>query len=279
MHTVPHRLLRLLLPLLLAVSVVPAWGQGEPIAARPFTFAPAALAPSALSQPSTQTRDAWKPDAFADLFRQLGGDFRSLPERQNLLWLGIGGALSATSRPVDRSVSHTLTRSGTLEEALDSGTTVGGTIVQLGAPLLTYVLGRAFDKPTIAHVGGDLFRAQILSQTLTQAVKYSVQRTRPDGTSLSFPSGHSASSFATATVLERHFGWKVGIPAYGVATYVAASRISENRHYLSDVIFGATIGLVAGRTVTVGHGKTQFAISPMASQGAVGVSFTRIASR
>jgi membrane-associated phospholipid phosphatase len=56
----------------------------------------------------------------------------------------------------------------------------------------------------------------------------------------SFPSGHSASEFSTAAVLSRHCGWKVGVPATVVAAYVATARVKDNRHYLSDVIFGAT---------------------------------------
>jgi membrane-associated phospholipid phosphatase len=107
-------------------------------------------------------------------------------------------------------------------------------------------------------------------------VKVAVQRTRPDGTSYSFPSGHAASSFASATVLQQHFGWKAGIPAYAVASYVAASRIQDNRHYLSDVVFGATIGLVAGRTVTIGRGDAKFAVTPLAAPGGAGVGLTLV---
>ena len=95
---------------------------------------------------------------------------------------------------------------------------------------------------------------------------------RPDGSSRSsFPSGHASGTFASATVLQRHYGWKVGIPAFGVASYVAASRLAENKHYLSDVVFGAAIGLTAGRTVTFGMGSTRFEVSPMAARGGAGV--------
>ena len=65
----------------------------------------------------------------------------------------------------------------------------------------------------LAYVGRDIVRAQIVSQVMVQALKYTVQRDRPDhSNNKSFPSGHAASAFATATVLQRYYGWKVGVP-------------------------------------------------------------------
>jgi len=88
-----------------------------------------------------------------------------------------------------------------------------------------------------------------LSQLHVQALKFTVQRTRPDGSdNYSFPSGHSAGAFATAGVLQHHYGWKAGVPATLVAGYVATARVHDNRHYLSDVIFGGAMGIAAERT-------------------------------
>jgi membrane-associated phospholipid phosphatase len=114
-----------------------------------------------------------------------------------------------------------------------------------------------------------------VSEGLTEAIKFSVNRTRPDGTAHSFPSGHAASMFATATVLQRDFGWKAGVPAFALASYVAASRIETRRHYLSDVAFGAAVGIIAAHTVTIGHGNKRFALTPIASPsgGAVGLTW------
>ncbi len=80
-------------------------------------------------------------------------------------------------------------------------------------------------------------------------------------------------------MLQRHYGWKAGIPAYAAAGYVAVSRLAENKHYASDVIFGAAVGIVAGRTVTVGKGAGQFAVSPVATRGGAAVMFTGMPSR
>jgi membrane-associated phospholipid phosphatase len=90
---------------------------------------------------------------------------------------------------------------------------------------------------------------------MTQVLKYTTRRERPDLSGrTSFPSGHAADTFAFATALERHLGWRGALPAYIISSYVAISRLPENRHWLSDAVFGSAVGIVAGRTVTR-HGR------------------------
>ncbi len=87
----------------------------------------------------------------------------------------------------------------------------------------------------------------MMSGVLTSTLKYSVRRTRPDGGRYSFPSGHASATFATAAVIDAHYGLKAGIPAYALGAYVAASRLHDRQHFMSDTLVGAGIGLVAGR--------------------------------
>ena len=130
----------------------------------------------------------------------------------------------------------------------------------------------ARDQPKVAHLGMDLLQAQIMTELLVEPIKFAVGRRRPDGSNnQSFPSGHAAVTFATATVIERHLGWRKSILAYGIASYVAMSRIHDDRHFLSDVIFGAALGTIAGRTV-VHHQADYWAFSPVAVPGG-GVAF------
>jgi membrane-associated phospholipid phosphatase len=158
--------------------------------------------------------------------------------------------------------------------SLESGNIIGGKEFQFGSSLATYTLGRLTKNQRVTQVGSRLFRAQLVAQTVTGVIKHAAQRTRPDGTNLSFPSGHTSVSFASATVLHDEFGWKVGIPAYAIAGYVAAARIEARRHFLSDVAFGAAIGILAGRSITIGSGDKRFAVSPAASPGGAAVNFT-----
>jgi membrane-associated phospholipid phosphatase len=207
------------------------------------------------------------------VFHDLFGDFKRLPSRGTAVWLTLGAGTAALSRPVDTRVSDLFapTNGGGVFSA---GALIGGTPLQLGAAFATYAIGRATDSPRAWSVGADLVRAQLVAQTTTVAFKYAFGRVRPDGSARSFPSGHTAVSFASATVLDRYFGWKAGVPAFALASYVAASRVETRRHYLSDVAFGAALGIAAGRTVTVGVGSARFAVAPAAAPGGGGISLT-----
>ncbi len=218
-----------------------------------------------------------------NLARQIGLDFKNVfTTKENLYVLGAGAGASLFGHQFDADIPSSrfngeLYEGGALDRTFDSGNVVGGALFQAGAAVATFAVGKATHDPELANVGRDLIRAQIVTQGLTQAIKYSVGRTRPDESgNNSFPSGHSASAFATATVLQRHYGWKIGGPAYAVAGFVAASRLSENKHYLSDVIFGATIGIIGGRTVTLGIGGSRFALSPMFVPGGAGVQLSLV---
>lgn len=256
------------------------------------TLSPAQpLSPSSLTPPVTITpRDTpWIRDgaqggareplpSFGSLFTGLGRDFQRLPSLETGLILGLAGAASAGVHENDPRITRSAARSSALDTLFEPGAVIGGGYVQVGAAFATFAIGRALHSPRVSVLGADLVRAQLMSAAMTQGLKVAVGRTRPDGTRYSFPSGHTSATFATATVLQRHYGWKVGIPAYALAAYVGGSRLQENRHYLSDVMFGAAIGVVAGRTATIGVGRARFAMTPIAAPGGggVGIGFTRI---
>jgi membrane-associated phospholipid phosphatase len=213
---------------------------------------------------------------FSQMVKPLKGDFARLFRRENLPLLQVAGVGALTFAAWDQTVQEARWGTGTFHEVLKPGATVGGFIYQTAAAVGTYTVGRVAGKPRVAELGVDLVRAQIVSQSVTQAVKFATQRTRPDGTSLSFPSGHTSSAFATASVLQAHFGFKAGIPAYAMAAWVAASRVQMKRHHVSDVLVGASVGMLAGRSVTFGRGSNRFALSPMVVPGGGGVSLMRI---
>ncbi len=85
---------------------------------------------------------------------------------------------------------------------------------------------------------------------VTYVLKVSVNETRPNGGSESFPSGHASISFSSAEFMRKRYGWEYGIPAYAAASFVAYSRVEGNYHYPRDVVAGAGIGILSSYIFT-----------------------------
>ncbi len=81
----------------------------------------------------------------------------------------------------------------------------------------------------------------------------------PNGRSWAWPSGHTASSFTVASVLDEFYGPKVGIPAYALASLVGYRMMDTGDHWASDVVFGATLGWVVGHTIAGKHKQLEIA--------------------
>lgn len=101
--------------------------------------------------------------------------------------------------------------------------------------------------------------AMLTNGIITETMKRSFGRVRPNGGCCkSFPSGHTSHSFTIAAVAHELYGNQVGAFAYGLATLVAVSRMNDNKHYLSDVIFGAALGTTVGRAFSYQYHENTF---------------------
>ncbi len=109
-------------------------------------------------------------------------------------------------------------------------------------------------------------------------LKYAVKERRPDrSNSHSFPSGHSATAFATATFLQRRYGWKFGVPAYAIATYIGWGRVYAKKHHWWDVVAGAAIGAGASLIYTRPFAqKHELTLSPSATPNGFNLSASLI---
>jgi membrane-associated phospholipid phosphatase len=209
------------------------------------------------------------------MMKELVVDVKSLPSRENLLWVGVGSGLALAAHPFDDDVNRTLVGSTKADHFFKAGEILGELGTLLGSASAVYAVGRITDQPKTSHVGMDLIRSLAIAEGLTQTLKYTTRRERPDHSSRnSFPSGHAADTFAFATALERHLGWRYAVPAYTFASYVALSRLPANRHWLSDAVFGSAVGIIAGRTVT-GHETNQYPVTVMAVPGGAAIMFVR----
>ena len=221
---------------------------------------------------------------FKALVYDTAADFKAFPRRRST-WviLGIGGALALAVHPADDHVTQELSDSETAKDVFVAGKYLGGVPVQAGLAAGLFIVGRYVMHPDpsgsrtnkVSHLGFDLMRGLIVSQALTQAIKVTVRRDRPTGECCAFPSGHASAAFATAAILERHFGYRGAWPTWIIAAYVAASRLADNRHFLSDVMFGSALGVASGWTVVGRHGRSDYTLVPVPIRGGVMISLVR----
>lgn len=183
-------------------------------------------------------------------------------------------AVAPLDRPVERRAHLEDLRHRDIRKAADAfGFTGGpGPFVAGGA---LYLGGLASGSVPVARLGVTMTEGVLLAASLNGIVKGFAGRALPNAPSrdrgefsfgrgfhdgngpfVSFPSGHTAASFAAAAVLsEDARSWStpaarfVAPAAYGTATLVAISRLYENVHWASDLPLGAAIGIWSGRTV------------------------------
>lgn len=210
-----------------------------------------------------------------NLFKLSAHDFRNFFSADTGRTLSYVAIVAIGSAPWDREgVNNGFNIPTTVFQA---GNVIGNFTFQASAGFATYGIGKMIHNQKAANVGRDIIRAQILSQAMVQTLKFTVRRERPDGSNnLSFPSGHAASAFATATVLQRNYGWKIGVPAYALGSYVALARMSWNKHHATDVVMGAGFGIASARTVTMSLAKSRFAVGVQPQVGGASINFTKI---
>jgi membrane-associated phospholipid phosphatase len=204
-------------------------------------------------------------------------DFLTTPftlENGNLfITLGIAGIVGLTYSS-DQEIRDGFNRSkrSSFDKGADIGSTVGNPFLHLGAAALLYGGAIAADSAKWKEIGEMLGEALILADASTLIIKQAGGRGRPVASTSksdfkpfafkndydSFPSMHTASSFAMASVLaatSENFITKLS--AYSAATFVGLSRIYQNKHWASDVLLAAAIGELSGRVVTGYHVNSQ----------------------
>ena len=262
---------------------VPAFAQ-DPVPAPEGEVASAAPAgaddaqaprPTGLTIPEIPQLPAASPFVEGNPLKLSAGDFKNFFSSDTGHTLAYTAIVAVAAAPWDREGVNNGFSLPT--SVFQSGNMIGNFVFQIGAGFATYAGGKATGNKKAAYVGRDIVRAQILSQSMVQVLKYTVRRDRPDHSNdKSFPSGHSASMFATATVLQRYYGWKVGAPAYALGSYVALARMAWNRHHATDVVMGAGFGIASARTVTMSVNKTRFAVGVQPQVGGASINFTKI---
>ncbi|MGY5352794.1 phosphatase PAP2 family protein [Wenyingzhuangia sp. IMCC45533] len=86
---------------------------------------------------------------------------------------------------------------------------------------------------------------------ITFGLKALIEKERPNGENLkSFPSAHTSITFQSAAFIQRRYGWKYAVPMYIMAGYTGFSRVHVKKHFIEDVLAGASIGVLSSYLFT-----------------------------
>jgi membrane-associated phospholipid phosphatase len=211
--------------------------------------------------------------------RTNASDARPLVSRRDILMLTGAVISTAAIAPFDHNVQRTAYREDLrhrgVQRAAKAFAFTGGPGPFIAGGAL-YVGGLTAGSQNVAQLGVTLTEGVVVAATLNGVIKGFAGRSMPNvksghpghfswgrgfhdgnGPFVSFPSGHTAASFAAATVLaEDAKTWGptaseiVPTAAYTTATLVAVSRLYANVHWASDLPLGAAIGIWSGKTVT-----------------------------
>jgi len=163
----------------------------------------------------------------------------------------------------------------------NAGKLLGTGFVAAAASTAVFGIAQYANGDRFKAASYDMSQAVVVNFFYTLVIKEAVRRERPDlSDHLSFPSGHASNAFACATVWAEQYGWKGAVPGYAVASLIAGSRLALKKHRLSDVVGGATLGVIVGQSVARWdkkpsskpvHGRPQAWVVPASAPDGSGV--------
>lgn len=203
-----------------------------------------------------------------------GKDFLSSPfkwQSDDILILGISSAAAYGAMYLDKDIKEEiqLTRSETTSFPILLGRLYGEPLTPLILGSIYLVSGNSTGNEKNKKIGFEFLQTTAYSVGVTIILKYIFGRERPSTTDdpflfdpisfrnndfLSFPSGHTTIAFALSTVISENVDNDLlKIAAFLPAFWTGYTRVYENRHWLSDVIFGAVIGYTTAKFLTGKH--------------------------
>ena len=184
--------------------------------------------------------------------KNLKHNFMGLFRRENMTPLLLGVDTTEAVYTFDDRVRNYFRTHDTFHQEAKIGSFIGNYYVIGGAIGGLFLAGNFSHNQHFHSLTYALAQGYIINNAWTNTIKFTIRRVRPDETNRrSFLSGHASNAFMVAAILNHYYGYKAGIPAYAVAAFVGASRVEKNRHFMSDVVAGATLGYVIGKTVAV----------------------------
>lgn len=190
----------------------------------------------------------------------------NIENQKYTLLIGTGLTLGALIIDDETKKQLTHSKSGINNTIADFGNIVGNPFVDFSASFLMYTFSK---KDTLLERASfTAMESVLIATTVTEVLAFSIGRKRPYQTessthfkplsgSTSFPSGHAASSMALASTYAKYYNEPYSYLLYTIYAATAFGRIYKNKHYLSDVIMGGTIGYATSSYLCERHKKNQ----------------------
>ena len=182
------------------------------------------------------------------------------PDNLTALLLAGGASVAMHSSGADKKLNenfddHHVFR-GFRDESLN---VIGHPWTQFGMATLWYAVSAKNQDELNKARAQTMIEALSVTGVVTMGLKAIRNNDSPNGKNWAWPSGHAASSFTVASVLDEFYGPRVGVPAYIAASLVGWRMMDTGDHWASDVLFGATLGWVVGHTVADRHKQLEIA--------------------
>jgi membrane-associated phospholipid phosphatase len=199
------------------------------------------------------------------------------------------GVLASDDAAIDQTVQR---HRSSQTDAFARGVTPLGSYGGVGLSAAVLGGGLLLRDDSLRDTGRDAVEAELLAAgVITPLLKLTVGRLRPvqggdadefhafSGRNNSFPSGHATEAFALASVFaSRSRGWVVPTIAYALASGVAFARVNDRAHFASDVVAGAVVGTLVGRSIVHRHSdKTENSVPsvlPFVTRRGAGLAFS-----
>jgi membrane-associated phospholipid phosphatase len=232
-----------------------------------FIFAQAGYAQSSRNKPQQKKH----PFILTELFYDIKYIFQEVDFYAVVGAIGVSPGLFKSSFATEEPEFTEMWATEPADRFFEFGEILGSGAFQALASAACYTVGWLGDYSRLESLGSDLLRAHAINGIVTAGLKGAVNRSRPDGSAYSYPSGHTSSAFTSAGVIYYDLGPKWGIPAFVVASYIGLSRLQENKHYFSDLVAGAVLGTYVSFKITHrADGKNGFDIKPAMIGGSPG---------
>ena len=245
-----------IIPIVLYCSVFVSLGQALVATSENASSATVNSSPSPTPAPTPK----------ANFFKNVAHDQKAIwlsplrLKRDDVKWLAPLALTTAALIATDRKTSAWVDRNGTLPAASRKVSLAGSIYITGSAVAGFYLIDRATHDQRAQETGTLAAEAFLDTAIVTEVLKLAAGRARPNSGpgnghffkgGSSFPSGHSSSAWAVATVIaykyKDHPFIKYG--AFAVAAAISMSRYSGRNHFLGDVVVGSAIGFGIGRYV------------------------------